>query len=206
MSDPYIDILEETASEHRKRLHDKWQQYIDYNNEMESKDPFESKVLYSIMMLSQHLFGHTMRISSNKLTDHIQEKKIHEVKKAYEPDSKDKLFVTTQMVSIVVYAIFNFVIALAGVGGVAASMMKTTADVVKGVGESGSQAFGQLHHGSKQGKQNLLNNELEHTKRLQSDHDQARRTAEEANRKHVEMMQRNEEKRHETVSQATRAL
>ena len=206
MSNPYIDHLEESASEHRKRLHNKWQEYIDYNHEMDNKeDPFESRVLYAILTLSQHLFGHTMRVSSNDMTV-LQDKKIAEIKKAYEPDAKDKAFVTTQIISVVAYGVLNFVLSLAGLGGATATMMKTAGDLVKGVGETGAHSLSQLHQGSKQGKQNLLNYELEYSKRLQGDQDQAKRAAEEANRKHIEMMQRNEEKRHEIVTQASRSL
>ncbi len=192
----------EDPVERRKALYDKWQNYIDTLDEELKKDvdPFESRALQKMMVISNYFHSDETRRTANLLNDLLQNKHIKDLTKAQKPGWKEIAPVVTQLVSAIGAAVLGIVPVAGAFGNSATSIMTTLSQGANSLGVGGSQAVAGLAGSAKQGAQTIASFELEDSKRQKEDAEQSRRQREQATQRHLEDMARAEEKRHQIAS------
>lgn len=196
---PIENTKTETAQ--RNKLYEMWEAAAkDLEIDLQDlfADPFESKAADKVMLLCSHLAAQMNHESARALLDFIEDTRIENLKKAYQPGWKEWTPIAVQLLTALATGFCGFYPAVSGLAGSAANGWKSASDVSNTLGNVTGNV-GQLNSTMNQGKHSVVGHELESDKRLQQDLQQRRQQAEQATKRELENIKQKAQQQFETV-------
>lgn len=162
-------------------------------------DPFDSAAAQKVMLLCSHLASQMNHESARALLDFIEDTRLDNLKKAYQPGAKEIIPLILQLGGALVGGFCGFGSAAAGLVGSQAKMLESASSISNNFVSNGASSVGQMISTVNQGKHSVVGHELESDKRLQQDLQQRRQQAEQAAKRELENIVRMAQQKHETV-------